>query len=241
MSCNHVENLQNYMLTCKNISKFTRYINDIKPIPKTKEYKNDKISKSVFIPYQDDKLFWIYYYIRFGYIEYNMIGSKSYTTEMECKMQLISELKKAKPIFKENKIKKIDESVSNLLSQPEIDFKIFEMLCILYKFNFILIKDNMYHKMINDDNEDVYIIHYINSMYGCEKINICDTENYEKNRYYIQYFDKPISSIGFYKLEDLSEIANTLDISLTDDNNKKLKKGELYNCIASKVNSFFDK
>ena len=235
----YVNNLQSYMLTCKNISTFTRYIDEVKPIPKVKQYKNDKVSQSVFIPYQNDKLFWIYYFTRYGYVDYNMVGSKSYTIEMDLKVALVDKIKNSKPIFKDYKLKKIDEVSSSLLSTPEIDFKTFEILCILYKINFIFIKDNMYHKIISEDTEDIYIIHYVNGMYGCEKIHTSELENYEKNRYRVEYYEKPIGAVGSFKSDELVDIANQLDISLTDDNNKKLKKNELYNYIAIKLNSFF--
>lgn len=235
----YIDNLQSYMLTCKNISTFTRYIDEVKPLPKVKEYKNDKVSQSVFIPYQNDKLFWIYYFIRYGYVEYNMVGSKSYSTEMDHKVLLVDKIKKSKAVLKDYKLKRIDEVSSSLLSMPEINFKTFEILCILYKFNFIFIKENMYHKVISDDAENIYIIHMVNGLYGCERIHTNELENYEKNRYHVEYYEKPIASVGSFKSDELVDIANQLDISLTDDNNKKLKKNELYNYIAIKLNNFF--
>lgn len=237
----YINNLQAYMLTCKNISTFTRYIDEVKHVPKVKEYKNDKVSKSVFIPYQDDKLFWIYYYIHHGYVEYNMVGSKSYAIEMEHKVTLVDKIKKSKSIFKDYKLKKIDEVTSGLLSSPEIDFKTFEIICILHEINFVFIKDNMYHKIISDEVNDIHIIHNVNGMFGCEKIQISELENYEKNRYHVEYYDKPISAVGSFKSDDLVDIANQLNISPIDESNRKLKKNELYNLIAIKLNNFFCK
>jgi len=234
---NDVDQLIPYMLTCKNISKFTRYIDKPIKMPKPKPFKNKEPSNSIFIPYQEDKLFWIFFFIDKGYVEYNMVGSNSYSTEMDTKILLVSELKQNKSIFKDYKLKKITDSVNELLSSSEISFKTFELICIIKHISIIIIKDNMYHKILFDDSNEVYIIHVVNSMYGCEKINMDDVKNYEMNRYHIENYDKPIKCAGSFKVDELRDLAKTLNVEIDD----KMKKQDLYQLVASKVNSFFDK
>ncbi len=232
-----IDKLTPYMLTCKNISKFTRYIDKTLKVPKLKPFKNKEPSVSIFIPYQDDKLFWIYHFINKGYIEYNMVGSNSYSIEMDEKITLIDELKQNKHIFKDYKLNKIQDSINELLSSSTISFKTFELICIIKNISIIIIKDNMYHKIIFDDSNEVYIIHVVNSMYGCEKINFEDVKNYEMNRYHIENYDKPIKCAGAFKVDELQNFAKILNIEV----NTKVKKQELYQLVSSKVNSFFDK
>lgn len=236
----YINELLPYMLTCKNISKYTRYIEEIKHIPKNKKFKNTKPTKSIFIPYQQDKLFWIFYYINKGYIEYNMIGSNSYSVENEEKIKLIDDLKKNKSVFKDYKLRKIGDNINEVLSTPELSFKTFELICILNNISFIIIKDNMYHKIIFDDCNDIYIIHVVNNMYGCERITKTDLSNYEINRYEVVNYDKPISCIGSFNSEQLIDVAKKLDISNIKDDGKKMTKQELYLFVYSKVNSFFN-
>ncbi len=239
MEC--INDLKPYMLTCKNLSRFTNNIKYIKKKPNNKKYIKEKLNISIFIPYQNDKLFWIYYYIIEGYVSYNMVGSSSYSIEINKKIELTNSLKENKSIFKDYKLKKINDSINELLSNSEISFKTFELLCIINKISFIIIKNNLYHKIIFDDNDDVYIIHIVNNMYGCEKILKESLKNYEINRYEIINYDKPILSIGNYKLDELLNIANLIGVSNYNESDKKLTKQELYYNIVSKINTFFDK
>lgn len=235
-----IKDLEPCMLTCKNISKFTRYVDKSLKAPEKKKFKMTQPNKSIFIPYQQDKLFWIYYFIKYGYVEYNMVGSNSYTIETAEKLKLSSDIKTNKTMFKEYKLKKIDDSINEVLSSPEISFKTFELICIINKISFIMIKNNMYHKIIFEGTEDVYIIHIVNSLYGCERISLEDLKNFETNRYKIDNYDKPISCIGAFKVDELVEIATSLDIDVNDENGKKMSKQNLYNFISAKVNNFFD-
>ena len=95
----------------------------------------------------------------------------------------------------------------------------------------------MYHKILFDDSNEVYIIHVVNSMYGCEKINMDDVKNYEMNRYHIENYDKPIKCAGSFKVDELRDLAKTLNVEMDE----KIKKQDLYQLVASKINSFFDK
>ena len=87
--------------------------------------------------------------------------------------------------------------------------------------------NNVKPKIIFDDNDDVYIIHIVNNMYGCEKILKESLKNYEINRYEIINYDKPILSIGNYKLDELLNIANLIGVSNYNESDKKLTKQEL--------------
>lgn len=233
-----IEQLNPYMLTCKNISKYTRNINSISHIPKIKEFKHDVASsKNIFIPYQDDKLFWILFYIYKGYNEYNIVGSNSYSIEMAEKINLITELKANKAIFKEYKLNKIQENINEILSFPIISFKTFELICIVKKISILIIKGNMYHNIQFPDTEQVFIIHVVNNIYGCESISVNEIEKYKINRFHIENYDKPLKCVGSFKIDELKELANKLNIEI----NNKINKQELYQMIQSKINSFFDK
>ena len=97
-----------------------------------------------------------------------------------------------------------------------------------------------FSKIIFDDCNDIYIIHVVNNMYGCERITKSDLSNYEINRYEVMNYDKPISCIGSFNSEQLIDVAKKLDISNIKDDGKKMTKQELYLFVYSKVNSFFN-
>lgn len=234
-----INNLTPYMLTCKNMSTFTRYLNDKKDVPRHKPYKVSEKTNSTFIPYQEDKLFWILYYILNGYVEYNLVGSNAYTVEMETRIKWIEVVKENKSLFKEYKFTKVSECASSIMSEPKLSFKAFEMLCICFNVSFIMVKNRMYHKLSFEECEKVYIIHYVNEMFGCELIQSHESSYYETNRFEVQHYEKPVRGIGFFKVEELVEIAQQLDIECYDDHGKRLNKTDLYAHIYSTINSFF--
>lgn len=237
----YVDSLSPYMLTCKNMSTFTRYLNVNKSIPTPKPFKVTETPTSVFIPYQEDKLFWILYNILNGYAEYNMVGSNSYRVEMDEKVKWCQLLKEKKSIFKEYKLKKVVETADSLISIPKMSFKAFEMLCICFNINFIMIKDRMYHKITTEDNiSSLYIIHYINEMYGSEEIQYADVDHYETNRYHVEFYEKPIRAVGSYKIDELQSIARVLNIPLTDECEKRLNKQDLYASISTTIGGMFN-
>lgn len=232
-----LEYLKPYMITNHNLNYF--FNNDNKKIISKTTKKSENKSPNIFIPYQNDKLFWIFYYIQNGYIEYNLIGSNSFTKEMDMKLNLSTIIKKNKSIFKEYKFKRIGDNENEIICEKEISFKTFILLCIIHKINIMYIVDNMYYKIIFEDNDELYLIHNLNNNYGCEKIPLFNLPLYEKNRYHIEFYDKPLLCMTHYKMEDLTELANILKLDLCDENNKKLKKNDLYDNINNKFNIFY--
>ena len=105
------------------------------------------------------------------------------------------------------------------------------------EISILIIKGNMYHKIQFPDTEQVFIIHVVNNIYGCESISINELEKYELNRFNIENYDKPLKCIGSFKIDELKELAKKLNIEI----NNKINKPELYQNIQSKINSFFDK
>ena len=95
----------------------------------------------------------------------------------------------------------------------------------------------MYHNIQFPDTEQVFIIHVVNNIYGCESISVNEIEKYKINRFHIENYDKPLKCVGSFKIDELKELANKLNIEI----NNKINKQELYQMIQSKINSFFDK
>ena len=201
--------------------------------------KRNVVNNKYFVPYQKDSLFWIYYYMKYGYLEYNLVGSNSYSIETEYKFNLINVIKNNKNVFKDYKLQKINDCIANLSCEGETNFKTFIVLCIVNNISFIYSVKKIYYSLIFDDTEDIFLIHYNNGIYGCEKINNKNIEEYKKNKFEIKYFERPIYSINNYTIDQLKEISNTLDIDI-ESNNKKIKKNELYNLIQCSIAKFYD-
>lgn len=236
----YLEKLSPYMLTNKNIVRFTKDTIKVVVPPKPKKYTCQKTPSNIFIPYQEDKLFWIYFFIMNGYTEYHMVGTKSFSVETEMKLNLVNKLKEQKSLLKEHKFKKIEECVSELLSAKKISFKLFEMLCVIHNVSIVLLKSQMYHKIAFEDTKETYLIHVVNGFYGCEQVSYEDMNAIVQNRYEVSHIDKPITSIGSFKMDDVVSIANILRIDLHEESGKKRTKQELYQSVFAIVNNFFE-
>ena len=132
-----LNSLNDYVVNRDNMYKYTKdidtdYVEKVKKKTTNNSTTNVK-NKNFFIPYQEDKLFWIYYYIKHGYIEYNYVSSNSYSVEYESKINLIDKIKNNKSIFKDYKLKKIGDNISELMCNKEISFKTFLLICIVEK------------------------------------------------------------------------------------------------------------
>jgi hypothetical protein len=239
-----LKSLQEHVMSEDNILKFSKNIdnNSDYRLKKRKTTNNVDLQhhkKNFFIPYQEDKLFWIYYYIKYGYIEYNYVGSTSYTVENECKLNLIEKIKNNKSLFKDYKLKKIGDCINDLLCNKDINLKIFILICIVEKISIVYIMNNIYYKIIFDDSEEVNIIYFINNIYGSETVKRCNIEHYIQNRYEVENFEKPILSKSSYKLDDLINLCKVLDIKEVIDNDVKMKKDDIYNIIENKISLLY--
>ena len=221
-----------------NMNKCLDNVNNEKKVkPKCKKITKEK---KYFIPFQQDKLYWIFYYMKYGYLEYNLVGSNSYSIEVDNKIELTDKIKKNKNIFKDYKLQKINDSINELLCNSEITFKTFLIICILNNISFIFIVDKMYYNLLFDDADKMYLIHLNNGIYGCEKIDVQNIEVYKKNKFELKYYEKAIYSLNTYNMEQITDICNQLNISLLNNEEKKRKKEDLYNSILEKVNIFYN-
>ena len=86
-----------------------------------------------------------------------------------------------------------------------------------YNKNLIYIQDKIYFKMIY--NEDAPIL-FIN-----ENFNFIENVSID-NLYEINNLEKPLNCVSYYKVNELTDIANKINIPY-----EKLKKIDLYNSI----------
>jgi hypothetical protein len=220
------------------------YIKNVGEVPilkfkKTSSVCNVKSTKNnFFVPFQEDKLFWIYYYIVNGYLKYNLATPNYYEIEVNNKINIIDEIKKNRSLLKEKKIKNIKDIENELLCNKEINFNTFIIICIIFKINILYLRCNVYYKLINEDSNDLYIIHLINNIYSCEKSSINNLSYYEENRYNILSYDKPLLCQSAYKLDEIMNICKLLKIDICEDG-KKIKKNDLYMLIKEKLNILY--
>jgi hypothetical protein len=244
---NHViELLQDYMLSSSHFNH--NYINN-----KSKHLSSQKIkgvcaptpliknSDIFFFPNQTDSLFWCYYILVNDRIAYDMAKNNIFSIEKNYKINFVKELKEHKDILKMAKLKRT-EIEDEFVNCPKLSIKGIEALCRINNINMFFIWENKYCEIISNDETPTFVIIEkktdIDPTYG---IPAGDTENtqsiinqYRKSHWKVDNPHKILKSIGSYKLIELQNICEKLQIPILRNGKKKTKK-ILYDDILHKI------
>ena len=231
----------NFCFDSKNIIKLdllSRIDNNIKQI-KQDEVKITKKQKKndFFTPKNKDDLFWCWFIFQNSLDDFFVINKKHFVIEKKQKIEWVQLLRENKKSIKELKYK-ISDLENNLVNEQKLNITTLETICYLNSIDFYLIKQKIYYKNVND-NENKLILKYFpeSNKYGIFLNN--DTqflENIEKNLFMITNLKKPLKSISSYKAKELQDIASKLNISLTFESSKKTKtKKVLYSDIQEQL------
>jgi len=236
--------LQDYMLYEDNMVKSLR----MKIEPKTNdnmEYKynktnnnNNNIKQNLFIPKQPDSLFWCFYIMKNGNLNYEMLNNKNTLLAKQIKIDMVDLIRKNKDIVKQYKFDTISNHESNLANDNNLNIKTFLTLCSIENINVIYLKKNTYYELLMNDSNVIYILHELEcksnyyNKYGFELSTEELLNNLRKNYFKLKSLVKPIQSISAYKVNELIEICNKLVIKINNDITSKQKsKKELYESI----------
>ena len=152
--------LQDYMLYEDNMINSLRM--KIEPAPKeirvVKPTNNTNIRQQLFIPNQQDSLFWCYYIIKNGDILYETLNQKNSLVSKQMKIDLVSIIRKNKDIVKTYKFDTISNIESNLANENNLHKKTFLALCSIENINIIYVSKKTYFELRMNDTNIVYII-----------------------------------------------------------------------------------
>ena len=246
-----LQKLHDYMLDENNIQKSLRMkINlnkDFKEKPtkptkttNTNKEEDQKLPKKqeIFIPVEQDSLFWCYFIMKNGDIKYETIYNKNDLVAKQMKIDLVNVVRKNKDIVKMYKLDTITSIESNLANDNILNSKTFLTLCAIENINVIYISKKTYFELMMNDTDVIYIIYekpskskYYNK-YGYELGNKEAIENIRATLYKVDKIDKPIKSLSYYKVEELVAICCKLAIETNNLNTGKTKqKKDLYEAI----------
>ena len=140
---------------------------------------------------------------------------------------------------------------NDLLNEKKISYDTFNILCNVYCLNIFYVKNRIYSKINKEldisydceneekeDNVKIYILYDNEKEIKITLNNQYNSENYKhmiKNLIEVDNINKPLKNISYYKLKDLQDFSNKLNISITNDTKKKTKK-ELYDNINNILN-----
>ena len=235
-----LNDLQDYMFYEDNMISSLRMKLESTPkdIRIVKPTNNTNIRQQLFIPNQQDSLFWCYYIIKNGDVKYETLNNKNSLIAKQMKIELVDVIRKNKDIVKMYKFDTISNLESNLANDNNLNVNTFFTLCAIENINVIFLRKNTYYEMLMNDSDKNYIVHEIqsqskyNNKYGYE-IGTNESISNIRNTYFkLEAIDKPIKAISAYRLDELVNICNKLVINIYNNITSKQKsKKELYESI----------
>ncbi len=237
---------QPYILNENNMNNYLKYKfiennqNNDKYIDKKYDENllKSKPKQSIFIPKEQDTLFWCYFIIKNGDIKYETINNKNPVITKQIKIDYVKLIRENKQIIKTYKFDTISNIESNLANDNIINIKTIMSLCAIGNINLIFVNNKTYYELLMNENDYIYIIHEISmhskyvKKYGYEIASKEILNNIRSNLYKLDTLNKPIKTLSSYKVQDLIDISNKLAIEVINTETGKNKtKNELYESI----------
>jgi hypothetical protein len=191
----------------------------------------------LFFSNHKDGLFWCFFVIKFGELQYSTIYDKNFLIVKQHKINFILTIRNNKEIVKTHKFDSMTNIESNLANDDKLSSKTFLTLCAIENINIIFVSKKTYYELITNDSNIIYVVYELpqnkyNNKYGFNMADEQLLKNIRNSLYKLDFIDKPLKSISSYKVQDLVEICNKLAIeTINTDNNKKKTKIDLYESI----------
>jgi hypothetical protein len=236
LSCDVINSLQDYVLSEENISK----INETKldSLAKNKKPEVIKIqpksqnTNNCFFPRQKDSLFWCFYVMKNGVINYEMLGLITPIVEKKLKIEYVEKIRKQKPLLKSYRFASISNIENQLVNESNINVKTLLSLCVIENLNVVFINNKTYYELLMNDGPDIHTINnFDNNHFGCKTVTRDNSEldKLKSSLFKMDNIDKPIKSISSYKVSELLDFCTKLSIETSNKETGKTKsKKELY-------------
>jgi hypothetical protein len=238
-----------YMLTVSNIhrlsasndNKLNGIINQKQELKNKKSVineteKNKEKNTDKFIPSAKDKLFWCFYFLLYGYEDYELAKNTSFKTEKEFKIASVEKLHTIKDKLKQSKLK-MTEIENELVNQPIITVSGLYALCILHGINLMYVNGRMVYEIIGNETNNGNIKCIVSENHSTFVPDVVSEDvllNYRTNYWRIDNIHKPLMALSAYSLNDLQTICQKMNIPTVFEK-KKLTKKELYESILTKL------
>ena len=236
-----ISNIQDFVLNERNIERILQHTmkgSDKVSSKKTatKMVKNFTKNTQFLLPKFADTLFWCYYIICNGIGAYEMVHGDGFKDSSELKIQMVYLVRENKELLKLNKWKRTAIE-DELVNQKTISVSTFMCICTISNFNLVYIDGKKMYTLLQ--NEDIHSnLNIIEKTANGYSIFIGDNaETYQKymqnleQMWQIDNLKKPLRGISSYKIKDLREICNKLDIDILNDKKISKKKSVLYQMI----------
>lgn len=249
-----LKNLQDYMLANDVIEKsihhidlkYTKNINYHKNTDKKQQNKgnfNSKETKSeskIIFPKYNDSLFWCFYILSKSLDDYTMmeIGKKQFEIEKTSKIDLVSIVREKKDEIKKIKLKRTDIE-NELVNESAISINTFLAICMLKDLHVIIVKNKIFYELGDGNETHIIIFNEEDNKYGIDLENNDEKINkYRNTLWKVENISKPVRAMSYYKIADLQEICQKIDIPLEitlETKTKNKTKAQLYEEIVQKL------
>jgi hypothetical protein len=211
----------------------------------TYQNKNKLQEKDINVSiHEKDRLFWIFYIMIFGELEYEKLKPITIIQEKKIKIEFIEKCRLNKSILKTYKFATLSHIENFLLNENKIDLNTFFSLCAMENQSVFYVNKNSYFELLLSSLElkssEILLLTKIensnsNSNYPkfsfqiLSKDNVSILDNYRNNFYKIELFHKPVKAISNYKLSELKVFGLKLGLEVIHKETRILKKkSELY-------------
>jgi hypothetical protein len=206
------------------------------PLPLKREKKEQEQVNCIK---EKDSLFWSFYTMVNGDVAYELLKPIHLVKEKKIKIEYIEKLRQNKVLLKQHKFASLVHIENQLLNETKIDLNTFFSLCVLENINIFYVYKKTFYELILNDSNSTFIVYRDNIKYTFEKIIMIGSEKIEKYRkewYKIDVLNKPIKSLSSYKLQELVDFCNKLNLDIINkETNKPKKKQELYEAIVQNL------
>ena len=188
-----------------------------------------------------DSILWAAYIMLYGVEKYEMIENP-YVESNRFKFELIEVLRQNKPILKANKIK-LNATEESLVHKPFIALETLHAVAVCKSLSVCIVQDRKYYEIANGDGGE-FIIEKIKGKYvlyiAPNKLNLDYLTYIRANYWLMESISAPISRITAYKLQDLVDISQKLNLPVVNivpgkfgsmGTEKRKTKPELYEAI----------
>lgn len=188
-----------------------------------------------------DSILWAAYIMLYGVEKYEMIENP-YVESNRFKFELIEVLRQNKPILKANKIK-LNATEESLVHKPFIALETLYAVAVCKSLSVCIVQDRKYYEIANGDG-GAFIIEKIKGKYvlyiAPNKLNMDYLTYIRANYWLMESISAPIRPISAYKLQDLVDISQKLNLPVVNvipgkfgsmGTEKRKTKPELYEGI----------
>ena len=214
------------------------------PEPQPFVFNPDIMTQYRYSTSGSDSILWAAYIMLYGIEKYETIENQ-YVESNRFRFELIEVLRQNKPILKANKIK-LNATEECLVHKPFIALETLHAVAVCKSLSVCIVQDRKYYEIANGGGGDsgAFIIEKIKGKYvlyiAPNKLNM-DYLAYIRMKYWLmESISAPIRPISAYKLQDLIDISQKLNLPVVNvipgkfgsmGTEKRKTKPELYEGI----------